>query len=159
MSIIPSNVLSAAQLVNGVVATVNTARDIIKDSSNHELKGVINELYDGVIDLKGRLLDQDDEIRHLRGEITRRDEIVGPEGPHGYFFRKDDMTKPLCPKCAQQPESRNAVCMGPALKCNSGLLRTCPVCKFEVWEVAPKYDAAIAIASGPSTRSLLRGYV
>jgi hypothetical protein len=155
MSIIPSQALAAAQLVNGVVATVKTARDIIKDSSNHELKAVINDLYDGVIDLKGRVIDQDDEIRRLREELARRDEIVGPDGDHGYFYLKDDMTKPLCPKCAQQ-NPRNAVFMCPSKGWSGGTVRTCPVCKFEVWEEPMHTRPAMIL--GPSTRARLDGY-
>lgn len=158
MSVIPSpsGVVRATQLVNHLLATLEKARDIVMNSSNNKLKVVVSDLYGDVVDLKEQLLDQDDEIRRLKGILASKDQIVGPKGPHGYFYCKDDSVNPLCPRCVQQP-SPILTCMGPALPKVGGLVRTCPICDFEVWEKPQDFGRATAIPSVQSTRSLLSG--
>jgi len=89
MSIIPPAVLTATQLVGGLIASAKTARDLAKDSSSHELKAAISDLYDEVLNVKERVLDLDEENRSLKSELARKNEIVGPDGPNRYFYYKD----------------------------------------------------------------------
>ncbi|MGA9669974.1 MAG: hypothetical protein WBQ94_12245 [Terracidiphilus sp.] len=146
MSIIGPAVLTAAQLVSGVVSTAKTARDLAKDSSNHELKAIISELYDAVLDVKGRVLDLDEDNRRLKEELARKDEIVGPLDPHGYFFRKDKPDQPLCPKCIQS-QPPNLVFLSPVRNINGGTRRSCVVCRYFHNET-PLRPQQIRIAGG-----------
>ena len=101
MTILPTAVLTTVQLVSGLVASAKNALDIAKASSDHALKASVDELCDSVFDVKGRVLDLDEENRRLKAELARKDEFIGPIEPHGYFFYKEKQDQPLCPKCFQ----------------------------------------------------------
>jgi hypothetical protein len=143
MSIIPPVVLTATQLVGGLVASAKNARDLAKDTSNHELKAAISDLYD-------------EENRHLKEQLARRDDIEGPFEPFGYFFTKQKPDNPLCPACLQSQPS-NAVFLGSLRKYKGGQLRKCPVCGYGNYEEPPTTGPAIVI--GEALNSRLRGYV
>ena len=51
MTILPSAVLTTAQLVGGLVASAKNAVDLAKASSDHALKGAVSELYDSLLDV------------------------------------------------------------------------------------------------------------
>jgi hypothetical protein len=155
MNIIPPVVLTATQLVGGLVASAKTARDLAKDSSNHDLKAAVSDLYDEVLNVKERVLDLDEENRRLKVELARTDEIIGPDEALGYFYFKDRMELPLCPKCYQS-QPCNIVFLGPLHKHNGGKLRKCSVCIFGKYEEPPSSGPAIAI--GPSLTSMTRSY-
>ena len=73
MTILPSAVLTTAQLVGGLVASAKNAVDLAKASSDHVLKGAVSELYDSL--LKGRhacLSLDDEENRGLKAELAGR---------------------------------------------------------------------------------------
>lgn len=108
MTILPPVVLTTAQLVGGLVASAKNAHELVKGSSDHALKGAVSELYDSLLDVKARVLDLDEENRTLRTELARKDEIVGPQGRHGFFTYQSKPDHPLCPKCLQSRE-KNAV--------------------------------------------------
>lgn len=129
MTIIPPVVLTATQIVGGLVASAKTARYLAKDSSNHDLKVAISDLYDEVLNVKERALDLDEENRRLKAELSHKDEIVGPDEATGYFFYKNRIQQPLCPKCYQTSPS-NTVFLGPLHNCNGGQRRTCSVCGY-----------------------------
>jgi hypothetical protein len=156
MTILPPAVLTTAQLVGGLVASAKNARELAKLTSDHALKASVSELYDSLLDVKERVLDLDEENRHLKEELERKDEIVGPEGAFGYFYLKNKSEQPLCPKCLQS-QPRNPVFLRPLRKHKGGMLRRCPVCNFGIYEEPPTTGPAIAI--GPSLSSSLRGYV
>ena len=159
MSIIPPAVLTAAQLVSSVVSTAKTARDLAKDSSNHELKAIISELYDTVLDVKGRVLDLDEENRRLKEELARKDEFVGPEGPYGYFFYKDKPDRPLCPKCSQS-QPRNPVFLLPLQHFKGGTYRRCIVCQIDHIETPETHSASVTVETGrESLFHQSRGYL
>lgn len=155
MSIIPQAVLTTTQLVGGLVASAKNALDLAKASSDHELKASVSELYDSVIDVKGRVLDLDEENRRLKAELTRKDDIEGPIEPFGYFFTKQKPENPLCPKCLQS-EPNKVVFLGSLRKHKGGQLRRCPVCSYGNYEEPPTTGPAIAV--GPSMSSLTRGH-
>lgn len=67
MTILPSAVLTTAQLVGTLVASAKNARDLAKESSDNELKASISELYDSLIDVKARVFDLDEENRRFEG--------------------------------------------------------------------------------------------
>jgi hypothetical protein len=118
---------TTASLVANVVGTVRAARDLAKDIGNHELKEKIGDAYDGLNDLRQRVLDLDEENRQLKAELAKKAEIEGPVPPFGYFFDKRHPDHPMCPKCYQAKESRIAY-MGPLHPWNGGMRRVCQLC-------------------------------
>ncbi len=139
MSIIPPVVLTATQLVGSLVATAKNVRDLVKDSSNSDLKSAISDLYDDILSVKERVLDLDEENRKLRAQLEQKDDVVGPFDPYGYFYKKTDEAKekPLCPKCLQSQPS-NVVFMPPPIDGTAGW-RTCVVCGFSKFEPHPDF--------------------
>jgi hypothetical protein len=133
MSIIPPAVLTTTQIIGGLVASAKNAFDIAKASSDLALKGAVSELYDSLLDVKGRVLDLDEENRHLKEELVRKNEIIGPLDPHGYFFYKNKPDSPLCPKCLQS-NPRNEVFLPPLKTWDGGTYRYCIVCSTDFTE-------------------------
>jgi hypothetical protein len=125
--------LATAQLVASVVNTVRAARDLARDTTNHELKEKIGEVYDGLMDLRERLFNLDEENRQLKAELEKKAEIEGPVPPFGYFFDKRHPDAPLCPKCYQQSDSRVSF-MGPLQPWNRGERRLCRNCGHGIYE-------------------------
>src|ERR1039457_6879485 len=101
MTLIPPAALTTVQIVSGLAASAKNAYELAKGTSNNELKGAVSELYDSVLDVKSRVLDLDEEVRDLKAQLTRREEIEGPDAEFGYFHFKSKPDKPLCPKCYQ----------------------------------------------------------
>lgn len=132
MTIFPT-VVSAAQLVSGLVSTAKNARDLAKDSSDHALKAAVGDLYDAVLDVKARVIDLDEENRSLKTQLVQREEIEGPDDNLGYFCFKRTPDKPLCPRCYQSVPSK-VTYMGPRHEQGSYVMRSCPVCNFSVRE-------------------------
>jgi hypothetical protein len=112
MTILPPAILTTAQLVGGLVASAKNAHELVKSSSDHALKGAVSELYDSLLDVKARVLDLDQENRDLKAALARKDEVIGPEGPNGYFFIEGKRDTPLCPKCLQSND-KNRVFLRP----------------------------------------------
>jgi hypothetical protein len=134
MTILPPVVLTTAQLVGGLVASAKNALDLAKTSSDHALKASISELYDSLLDVKGRVLDLDEENRSLKAQLAREDSIIGPDETLGYFYFKEKMDQPLCPKCFQS-QPRNAVFLEPLFTTTTGQkYRRCTVCGWTKWE-------------------------
>lgn len=122
-----------AQLVATVVSTVKTVRDLARDTSNHELKEKIGEVFEGLMDLRERLLNLDEENRQLKEELNKKADIEGPVPPFGYFFDKRHPDEPLCPKCYQGSDSRLSF-MGPLHTWNHGERRICRLCGHMIYE-------------------------
>jgi hypothetical protein len=129
MSILPAAALTTVQIVNGLAASAKNALDLSKASADHDLKAAVGELYDSVLDVKGRVLDLDEEVRGLKAQLARREEVEGPDAQFGYFYFKSKPNEPLCPKCYQSTPSSIAN-MGPREERGSYSSRTCPVCGF-----------------------------
>ena len=55
MTVVPSVVLTTAQVVGGLVASAKNVLDLAKASSDHTLKASVSELYDSVLDVKARV--------------------------------------------------------------------------------------------------------
>jgi uncharacterized small protein (DUF1192 family) len=139
MTVIPSVVLTTAQVVGGLVASAKNVLDLAKASSDHQLKAPVSELYDSVLDVKARVLELDEENRKLKAELERKDEVTGPFDPHGYFYKKTDEAKekPLCPRCLQSQPSK-VVFMSPLTDGTFGW-RTCVVCGLNKHEPDPDF--------------------
>jgi rubredoxin len=129
MSIIPHAALTTVQIVSGLAASAKNAVDLAKSTSNNELKGAVSELYDSVLDVKARVLELDEEVRGLKAQLARREEIEGPDSKFGYFHFKSKPDEPLCPRCYQSVPSRIAN-MGPHQQLGRDVVRVCPVCGF-----------------------------
>ena len=132
MSILPTAALTVTQLVGGLLASVKTASELAKDTSNHELKAAISDLHNDLLSVKERILELDEENRNLKAQLAHKDELVGPRGPHGYFFYKDGPDQPLCPKCLQS-QPPNAVFLSP-LQGTNGCYRECLQCHWLHYE-------------------------
>jgi len=125
---------TAGQLLGIAVSIVKNARDLAKDSSNHELKNVISDAYDAVLNLKEKLLALDEENRQLKAQLAKRGSFIGPVPPNGYVYRADDDHKvhPLCPKCYQEKGHESFLTkIGDQMKRVS---RKCPVCQLVIPE-------------------------
>ncbi len=121
-----SGVLSA---IGTALSTLKNARDLAKESKDHELKDVISDAYDQLIDLKERMLALDEENRNLKTKLAERDSIVGPILPFGYFYLATDTSKasPLCPHCWQDKDQKYPL---QAESWNGGQRRRCCRCGF-----------------------------
>lgn len=128
MTIVPGAALTTVQIISGLAASAKNALDLSKASADHDLKAAVNELYNSVFDVKGRVLELDGEVRDLKAQIALKHEIEGPD-KQGYFHFKSKPDKPLCPKCYQSVPS-NIAHMGPREERGSYLARICPVCGF-----------------------------
>jgi hypothetical protein len=119
---------TAGQLLGTAVSIVKNARDLAKDSSNHELKNVISDAYDAVLNLKEKLLALDEENRQLKAQLAKRDGIVGPVPPYGYVYQASDTGKdhPLCPNCFQEKGHESFLFR---LR-NQTTIRRCSVCQW-----------------------------
>lgn len=95
-------VVPITQVLSSSVLMLKNARDLAKDSSNAELKGVINDLLDTFSELRERMLAKEDEIKDLKAQLAEKAAITGPHPPFGYFYKNDDAEHPLCPKCYQE---------------------------------------------------------
>jgi hypothetical protein len=133
MSIIPPAVLTVAQLVTGLVSSAKTVRELATDTSNHELKAAISDLYDDVLRVKERVADLDEENRALRVALDEKGKYVGPVVPHGYYFQTGDNEHPLCPRCFQEKPQRIAF-MTESENWNNGVRRTCKLCGHHIYE-------------------------
>ncbi len=129
MTIVPTAALTTVQLVSGLAASAKNALDLAKASSNNGLKSALSELYDSMLDVKGRVLELDEEVRNLKVQLARREEIEGPDARFGYFDFKSKPDEPLFPRCYQSAPS-NIANMGPRQEQGSYILRRRPVCGF-----------------------------
>jgi hypothetical protein len=69
-------VMSAAQMVSAVLSSLKNARDLATVTSNSELREQINSAYDGLIDIKERLLNVDEENRALKTALAKKAEVT-----------------------------------------------------------------------------------
>jgi hypothetical protein len=132
--IVPPAAVATVQLVSGLVASAKNAFDLSKASSDHDLKAAVSELYDSLLEVKGRVLDLDEENRELKAQLARKEDIDGPTEPYGYFFHRDKPDKPICPKCFQSQPSNVVFLMPIKITSNNGRHRECLVCKWLKWE-------------------------
>jgi hypothetical protein len=128
-----AGVVTTAQLIGSVTGTLKTARDLVKDVSNHELKERIGAALEGLLDLRERLLTLEEDNRQLKEALSKKAQIEGPLPPFGYFYRVGDRLYPLRPRCYQSKEPAEFY-MSPAKPWNGGTTRDCRVCNLEVWE-------------------------
>jgi hypothetical protein len=129
----PAAVLTTTQIVSGVLDSLKNARDLVRGTNNAELRAQISDAYDTLLDLKAQLLDQDDELRQLKAKLAKQSEIEGPIPPFGYFYKRGDRENPLCPKCYQSPEKREAYLTAPT-PWNRGIRRECRICGHLIYE-------------------------
>jgi regulator of replication initiation timing len=105
-------VATASSVLGTALTAMKYVREVSDSTDDLELKSRINDLYTAMVDVKDRVMDLSEENRRLKEELARKDEIVGPEGPKGYFFLKSKPDNPLCPKCLQSKD-RNRVFLEP----------------------------------------------
>lgn len=127
--------VTTAQLIATVTGTLKTARELVKDVSNHELKEKIGDAYEGLLDLRERLLAIEDENRQLKNALSKKAQIEGPLPPFGYVYRVGDREHPLCPRCYQSKEPAEFYLSGAQAWCG-GIRRDCGACGLVVWERA-----------------------
>lgn len=151
-------VLTASQLIVNAITSMKYVREAADSSDNLDLKSQINEFSSALLALTERIVTLDQENRDLKETLTLREEVIGPEGPHGYFFFKDKPELPLCPKCFQSGP-RNAVFLSPPFKHNGAMVRRCPVCRFGRCEEPAKASEAAFAVGELSLASRTRGYL
>ena len=97
----PTAGVTVVQVVSSTIATLKNARDLAKDSKDRELKDVIGDAFDSLLDLKERMLALDEENRELKLKLAKKASFTGPLPPFGYVYKEGD-THPFCPKCFQE---------------------------------------------------------
>jgi hypothetical protein len=150
--------LTTAQLVGSLAASAKNALDLAKASSDHALKGAVSELYDSLLDVKGRVLDLDEENRRLKTELARKDEFIGPIEPHGYFFYKEKPDQPLCPRCFQS-QPQHPVYLSPLTDFKGGQHRSCIICGYDNYETPRKSSSDPVMGGRSSLFHQSRGYM
>jgi len=133
MTLLPPAVLTAVQLINGLVASAKNALDLAKASSNRALVEAVKEFNNSLFDVQKRVLELDEENRKLKAELSLRNEVVGPLGPHNYFFFRDNQDKPLCPKCFQSLPP-HPVFLTQLVNGSGGSYRDCIFCHERYYE-------------------------
>jgi hypothetical protein len=98
-SIVPATALTVTSLVNNLLSSARTAKDLAKQSSDSDLKERIAEVFNDILDLKAKVLDLDSENRDLREQLKQRTLVERDPTTEG-FYKKGE-TDPLCPKCLQ----------------------------------------------------------
>jgi hypothetical protein len=63
---------TALTLVNSTVQSLKTAIELAKTSKDSDLKQTISEVFNGVLDLKSKVLDLEEENRTLRIAIAEK---------------------------------------------------------------------------------------
>jgi hypothetical protein len=100
----PAAGATVVQVIGSTIATLKNARDLAKDSKDRELKEVIGDAFDALLNLKERMLALDEENRQLKDQLAIRASFTGPVPPHGYIYANEDESQahPLCPRCYQE---------------------------------------------------------
>ena len=127
------SIIPITTVIGSVLSSLKNARDLVKDTSNSELRDEISDAYDGLLDLKGRLFEMDEENRQLRIELAKKGEVEGPLPPFGYLFKNGDREHPMCPKCFQSKERMESF-LTPAQPWNGGIRRECHNCHHMIYE-------------------------
>ena len=143
-----SAVATASSVLSSALSAMKYVREVSDVSDDLELKSRINDLYTALLDVRSKVLDLDEENRHLKAELSRKADIVGPDAKFGYFFFKDKPTEPLCPKCYQSVPSK-VVNMGPRDQRTGGMMRFCPVCNYRVIEEVRQQEQHQQSSHGP----------
>ncbi len=127
--------VAVSQLVTEVVARAKSVRELIKDTQSHDLKSAVSDLYDGIIDVKVRVLDLLEENEQLRTRVEESGEVIGPTPPYGYYFSSFDVRArhPLCPECMQDQGVRLAFLSFP-VSADGGNVRKCDICGSQFFE-------------------------
>jgi len=97
--VVPVAAVSVTSLLNNVLSSARTAKDLAKQSSDSELKQQIADLFNDILELKAKVLDLDAENRELRDKL--KEKTVVERDPDTECFYKRGETDPLCPKCFQ----------------------------------------------------------
>jgi hypothetical protein len=134
-------VATVGGLISSTISALRNARDLAKDSSDRELKEVIGDAYDGLLSLKEKTLDMDQEIRGLKEQLAQKAKFTEPTPPFGYVYRADDIHRnyPLCPTCSLKGGYLETESYGPATR------RSCRMCPWFCDE-SPTVASPIRIA-------------
>ncbi|HUZ97674.1 MAG TPA: hypothetical protein VMU57_22445 [Edaphobacter sp.] len=121
---------TALTLVNSTVQSLKTAIELAKTSKDSDLKQTISEVFNGVLDLKSKVLDLEEENRTLRIAIAEK-AAIKRSAVFGYYF-KDDENSPLCPKCYES--DAKLAYLSNAEPWSGGIRRDCRICNRTYWE-------------------------
>jgi hypothetical protein len=97
--IIPATALSVTSIVNNLLTSARTAKDLAKQSSDSELKEQIADLFNDILEVKAKVLDLDAENRDLREQLKQRTNVERDSVTGGFY--KQGQIDPLCPNCFQ----------------------------------------------------------
>lgn len=128
--IVPATVLSVSSLVNNLVSSVKSAKELAKQSSDGGLKEQIADVFDIVLDIKERVLELNEENRALRTALAQKAALKrNPE--FGYYYMGDDPS-PICPKCYE--DVGKIVFLPPPQPWSDAIRLDCRVCESTFWE-------------------------
>jgi hypothetical protein len=66
------------QAIGTTLSMLKNARDLAKESKNHELKDVISDAFDSLLDLRERMLALDEENRELKLKLAKKRFVLRP---------------------------------------------------------------------------------
>ena len=130
MDIHPSVATAALSLINSTVQTAKTAVELAKNSKNSSLKETVGEVLDGILDLKIKVIELEEENRELKLKLSNK-EALERKGEFGYWFKVGE-DAPLCPKCYEG--DGKLVYLPKPEPWSGGIRRDCRVCRYTTWE-------------------------
>ena len=130
MDIHPTLATAALSLINSTVQTAKTAVELAKNSKDSSLKEAVGEVLDGILDLKIKILDLEEENRELKHKLNKQ-EVLERKGEFGYWFKSGE-DDPLCPKCYEG--NGKLVYLPKSEPWNGGIKRECRVCGYTTLE-------------------------
>jgi len=135
LTMIPSGTLATATLVGALVAAARNAFEFARQSTDDNLKHAVGDLYNASLDVKGRVLELEEENRNLRTRLAQQDQSVAPDKTkeRPLFSSRTDLH--LCPNCLKSTPS-TSVFLIPSRGPNGGVLLSCSVCGYSLGEAS-----------------------
>ena len=130
MTIDPHGAATVVSLINSLLGSVKTAKDLATQSKETHLKEQMIGVYDAILNVKDRVLELDEENRNLRQKLEQR-AAIKRSGEFGYFYQDGD-TDPPCPKRWQG--TYKIAHLSATKSWSSGMRRDCIQCNSAFWE-------------------------
>jgi len=130
LEINPHTTSTALSLLNSTVQSVKTAVELAKSSKDSDLKQTISEIFDGILDLKSKVMNLEEDNLQLRAALAEK-KSVNRSDEFGYYFKENE-TSPLCPKCYEG--DGKFIYLPNSESWNGGIRRDCRICRQIYWE-------------------------
>jgi hypothetical protein len=138
-SILPAAALTVSSLVNNLLTSAKTARELSKQSADSALKEQIADIFDCILDVKDRVLELDADNRFLREQLKEKASMKR-DPAFGYYFIDGD-PDPHCSKCYEG--SGKVIHLTKARRSGNGIRRDCRECSITFWEEPPQSGSVV----------------